>query len=139
MILIDMDDTIFEYRNKWIDERLRLGIEWPQSRKGFFEELKPLPRAVEAVNSLRERFDVFICTRPSAHNIHCFTEKAESILKHFDLDLLCKTIMTPDKTIIDADYLIDDCMWEGFKGTQVLFGSPEFPDWDSVLVYFDKQ
>jgi len=32
-----------------------------------------------------------------------------------------------------GDYLIDDRDCPGFKGKQFLFGSKEYPDWNSIL------
>lgn len=32
-----------------------------------------------------------------------------------------------------GDYLIDDKPWDKFQGEQILFGSEEFPNWNSIL------
>jgi hypothetical protein len=45
--------------------------------------------------------------------------------------------MSPDKSLLMGDILIDDQLWVGFKGSQILFGgtssSGDMIDWAWVL------
>ena len=107
IIFIDMDDTICDYKshhNKM--SSLHPDIKYPQSIKGFFLDLKPLPNSVEVVNKLREMYDVYILTRPSYKNPHCYTEKRLWIEQNFDLEFCQKLIISPNKDILMGDYLI---------------------------------
>lgn len=80
--------------------------------KGFFENLPPLPGAVEALKQILEddEFDAFLCSTPDSDTMdHVgFTEKAISVEKHLGRAWLRKLILTHDKTMVQAHYLIDD-------------------------------
>ena len=97
-----------------------------------------MPDAIESFNKLKEHYDVWILTRPSFKNINCFSEKAEWVLEHLGFDVLEKTIMCGDKSLLKGDYLIDDNGQNGqpeFEGKWIEFASEEFPDWISVIDY----
>jgi 5'-nucleotidase len=107
---------------------------YPQSKWGFFLKLKEIPGAIEGFNKLKEKYDVWILTRPSFQNVNCYTEKAQWIWDHLGYDVLKKTIMSPDKSLLKGDYLIDDQLNAGqaeFEGVLLRFGT-DFPDWDSI-------
>lgn len=111
---------------------------YPQSKIGFFTDLEPIPDAIESFNKLKQHYDVWILTRPSFNNIHCFTEKAQWVLDYLGFDVLEKTILCGDKSLLKGDYLIDDNGQHGqpqFEGEWIEFGSEEFPDWISVTDY----
>uniref|UniRef100_A0A8C7J363 5',3'-nucleotidase, mitochondrial n=1 Tax=Oncorhynchus kisutch TaxID=8019 RepID=A0A8C7J363_ONCKI len=78
--------------------------------KDFFIELEPLPGGVQAVKEMAkmENTDVFICTSPIKHYIHCPGEKYAWIEKHLGYDFLDQIILTRDKTVVTGDVLIDD-------------------------------
>lgn len=136
IIHVDMDDTICHFMDAYLAKRTD-SIKYPQSQYGFFANLKPIKGAIESVNELRKRHDVYILTRPSHLNPLCYTEKRIWIEKHFDLDFCEKLIICPNKDLVRGDYLIDDMPWPNFLGRQLMFGSEKFPDWKSILNYFD--
>lgn len=106
ILLIDMDNVLFDFNGATHTE----GYGPPEMyRMGFFENLQPLPGAREGIARLLKSglFDMWICTKPLAHSSISYTEKANSISKHFPL-LLGKIIMTQDKGMIHGDILIDD-------------------------------
>lgn len=133
---VDMDNVIFNYTKRWIDFKTEFPhVEWPQGTPGFFESLPPIEGAIDAVNQLRQKYDLWILTRSSPKNPLSYTEKALSILKHFDYDLSARIFMVPTKSLVIGDILIDDNIHEGFIGKSILFGSDEFPDWNAVLLH----
>lgn len=67
-----------------------------------------MPDAIESFNKLKQHYDVWILTRTSFNNIHCFTEKAQWVLDYLGFDVLEKTILCGDKSLLKGDYLIDD-------------------------------
>jgi len=110
--------------------------EFPQSKVGMFRELDPLPGAIEAFKELYSKYDVWILTRPSFKNLHCYTEKAEWVKNHLGEDVLEKTIIAGDKSLVIGDILIDDQINAGqcdFIGLFIRFGHGEFKDWTAVL------
>ena len=61
--------------------------------------------------------------------------------KYFDEKLIRKRlILCHQKQLLMGDYLIDDRRFNGaseFKGEWIHFGSESFPNWESVLKYFN--
>lgn len=136
-IYIDMDDTLCDYSGAHKEMReLHPNVKYPQSIQGFFYSLEPLNNAIEAVNLLRQEFEVYILTRPSYKNPGCYSEKRLWIEKHFGLEFCKNLIICSDKSLLKGDYLIDDCEWPGFEGKQLQFGKNEFKDWMKVLYHF---
>lgn len=113
-----------------------------QSRYGFFANLEPIEGAIEAVNKLREQYEVWILTRPSIQNLSCYSDKALSIEKYFGKEFLERLIMCTDKSLVKGDYLIDDSILhgqKGFEGKLIEFEKePYFGSWENVLKYFIK-
>lgn len=111
---------------------------YPQSQWGFFLKLEEIEGAIESFRKLQEKYDVWILTRPSFKNVNCYTEKAQWVWDHLGYDVLEKTIMSPDKSLLKGDYLIDDQGNAGqgnFEGEWIHFKSEKFPDWKSVIDY----
>ncbi len=137
IIQIDMDDTIFDYKGRF-NQRLQENpfISWPPAEYGFFRDLEPLKGAIEGVNKLRTKYDVYILTRPSVKNPMCYTEKRDSIGKYFDYEMCEKLILCYHKHLVVGDYLIDDNIHKGFMGEHVHFGTEKFPNWEKTVEYF---
>lgn len=70
----------------------------------------------------------WILTCPSYKNPMSYTEKRLWIEDHLGFNWCRKLINSPDKSLLIEDYLIDDKPWPGFQGTQLLFGSEDYPD-----------
>lgn len=145
IVYIDMDDTIVDFMGHWEKvSQLYPDLRYPQSLKGFFEEIPPLEFAVEAINKLRnfEELDVYILTAPSTKNPHCYTDKRLSIEKLFDEDMVERLIISPHKHLNKGDYLIDDNIkgkgQDKFEGKLIHFGSEKYPNWNKVLEYFES-
>ena len=140
IIHVDMDDVLCDYKAAFInDYRKNPGIKYPQSIQGFYIGLEPLPGAIEGIKFLEEHFELYIATRPSYMNPHCYTEKRLWIEKHLGLDTCKNLAFTPNKNLLIGEYLIDDMPWTGFGGTQLLFGSEQYPNWTSIVNYFKNR
>lgn len=135
---IDMDNTICDYSNPFkYHRKLQPEIEFPQSKEGFFLKLEPLPGAIEAVNLLRNKFEVYILTAPSYKNPLCYTEKRLWIEKWFDLEFSKNLIICHNKALVKGDFLIDDIIHNGFEGEHIHYGTEKFPNWEKVLEYIN--
>jgi len=136
-IYVDMDDTICDFTAPFKSGQFKL--KYPQSKVGFFFDLEPIEGAIEGINNLMTKYDVWILTRPSIKNTNCYTEKAEWIKKYFGEDFLEKLILCPDKSLVKGDYLIDDDHRHGqteFEGEHIHFGKNEnFQNWLQVVEY----
>lgn len=135
-----MDETMFKYKKRWNEVKESHGLEFPQSKIGFFEELEPIENAISVYNWLDEHFTVWILTAPSVPNVHSYSEKRLSIEKHLGIERCNRLIISPDKSLFYGDYLIDDTDTKGqlgFKGRLLRFGS-EFKDWLDIAEFFGK-
>jgi len=77
--------------------------------KGFFLNLPPVDGSLESImelSSLNE--EVYICTSPLLKNPYCIQEKYEWINKYLGKGWNKKMILSPDKTLVQGDLLIDD-------------------------------
>lgn len=91
----------------------------------FFEDLAVLPDCQEVVRELAERYDVFIAS--AAMDVPCsFDAKYRWLQRHFPFIPSSQIVFCGDKTIVDADYLIDDRSrhFVKFKGQALLFSAP---------------
>ena len=107
-IFCDMDGVIVDF-----DALMReLGVNGDQicGMKGAFEQMKPIPGAIEHIHKLIEDgFDVWLATKPPTDYTHAHTEKANWV-KNYLPTLLNKLITTSDKGLLgqQGDFLIDD-------------------------------
>lgn len=115
----------FEY-NDIVDKSAKLIM----AEKGFYQGLPIMEGCVTALQDMQKSdlFDIFFCTSPLKQYHYCVTEKYAFVEKHFGADWTRKIIITKDKTVVAADYLIDD------KPEQT--GVDSCPTWKHVL--FDQ-
>ncbi|WP_152392954.1 5' nucleotidase, NT5C type [Paenibacillus guangzhouensis] len=91
----------------------------------FFRDLEVMKDSQEVIKQLSEQFEVFITTAamevPSS-----FTAKYEWLNEHFPFLDDMNFVFCGDKSIINADYLIDDHVkhFQRFRGQGILFTSP---------------
>ena len=134
-----MDGVLCNFEKASINDSIKNPTQkYPQSQWGFFLKLEEMPDAIDSFRKLQEKYDVWILTRPSFRNVNCFTEKAEWVLDHLGFEVLQKTIMCGDKSLLKGDYLIDDMNGDGqsdFEGEWLEFGKNKYPDWKSIVNY----
>jgi 5'-nucleotidase len=76
---------------------------------GFFAGLPPLPGALVGVREMRRALpDLWICTRPQVRYENCVPEKYAWVQRHLGREWTRRIVVVRDKTIVDADWLIDD-------------------------------
>ena len=117
---------------------------FPQSHLGFFSELDPMPGAIEGMNALiGAGYDVFILTRPSAKNNHCWSEKARWVEKHLGVEWLERLIITCRKDLMydENSFLIDDCTsgagQEVFNAKGQLLHFTDAQDWAYIAIRYN--
>jgi len=75
---------------------------------GFYRELKPMPGALYALNTMKDlNFDVILLTSPEVHD-SCAQEKVGWVREHLGDDWVHHLVLSRDKTLVRADKLIDD-------------------------------
>jgi len=141
------DENYSQVYGKWSSEAV-INIYY---KKGFFLNLAPYPGAVDALKAMKAAgHDVFFCTSPVSQYEYCTVEKYQWVEKLFGLDWTKQIILTRDKTIISADYLIDDkpnitglCnppLWKQVLYNQSYNRDSNLPrivswnDWENVLI-----
>ena len=112
---------------------------FPQSQYGFFAKLKPMPDAIESVQTIlnTDHFDLYFLTAPTIRNPFSYTEKRVWIEAYFGLPAVNKLIICSNKGLLKGDLLIDDHTngrgQECFEGRLIHFGSPDFPNWKAGM------
>lgn len=141
-IYVDLDGVMCDFLKAYLKALSEYPEQkYPQAQWGFFLKLEEVKDAISSFRMLQEKYDVWILTRPSFKNVNSFTEKAQWIWDHLGFDVVEKTIMSGDKSLLKGDYLIDDMDGAGqssFEGEWIHFGSDKFPDWKSVISYLIK-
>ena len=103
---------------------------------GLFALMDPMPGAIEAVQLLAKRYDVYILSTSPWGNTTAASDKIEWVKKHMNGVFHKRVILTHHKELLMGDFLIDDRGKNGtseFKGEWLHFGQEQFPDWDAVL------
>ncbi|MBR9922942.1 MAG: 5'(3')-deoxyribonucleotidase [Bacteroidetes bacterium] len=117
--------------------------------KGFFRDLPVMPDSQEVIRELMEEYDIFIVTAAMEFR-NSFEDKFDWLREHFDFIPWKNIIFCGDKSIIDADYMIDDHAFnlETFKGKGLLFTATHNVDenrfervngWLEVRAFFEKE
>lgn len=129
-IYLDMDGVICDYQKAYENNKHKLT--YPQSELGFFSNLEFLEDAEESFRYLESKYDVWILTRPSFKNIHCYSEKIKWIVNNLGEHMVEKTIISPVKNIIShGEFLIDDTTNAGQLEFQGIF--IHFKDWKTTI------
>lgn len=112
----------------------------------FFEDLALMPGAQQVLKSLSTRFEIFIATQAMSVP-NSLGPKYRWLQRHFSFIPLTHYVFCGDKSILRADYLIDDLPRNllRFKGQGILFTAPHnltatgfvrVHDWQEVAAYF---
>lgn len=144
-VLADFGQRVHEIRSQYGD----LYADNPDEAPFAFRDLPLIPGAKDAVTQLHAsgRFELFIASTASWNNPTALQDKREWVENHFGTLFYKRIVFTHHKNLLIGEYLIDDRLHNGaggFKGTHLHFGvdyktgKPNpFPDWASVLKYFD--
>lgn len=152
-ILIDMDGVLSdfdgEFLKRWrerypdkfyvpIEERTTFYVkqQYPDDLKplvseivlepGFFRDMMPIEGGKEALDEMDDLgHEVFICTSPLSAYKNCVLEKFEWVDRVIGAKWVKSIILTKDKTLVKADYIIDD--------KPEITGVEHTPSWEHIL------
>jgi len=139
-----------DLHGKWlwdhVPEEHRAALEVYLRSDDFFEELDVFPGCVRVMQRLQEHYEVFIATAAMEFP-NSFASKFRWLQKNFPFISYRNYVYCGDKSILHADYLIDDMprYLQMFSGQGVLFSAPHnalatgFPrveSWVEVEKYF---
>lgn len=148
-IAIDMDEVIADFQTKHLDLfnynfKESLTIEdikgtrlWKLRQHiskeilefvddaDFFRDLKVIDGSQEVIRELSKYYEIYITTAAMEHP-SSFQAKFEWLNEHFSFIPPMNYVFCGDKSIIKADYLIDDSSrhFERFQGQGILFTAP---------------
>ena len=93
--------------------------------EGFFRDLKVMPDSQEVIQELTKKYEVFIASAAMEFRTS-FTDKFDWLAEHFPFIPWQNIIFCGNKSILHADFLIDDHArhFKNFKGQGILFTSP---------------
>src|SRR5580692_10432864 len=114
----------------------------------FFEDLPIMPDAQPVLKALSTRFEIFIATQAMVVP-NSLGPKYRWLQRYFSFIPPTHYVFCGDKSILRADYLIDDLPrnLQRFEGTGVLYTAPHnlmatgyarVNDWQDVAEYFAK-
>jgi 5'(3')-deoxyribonucleotidase len=144
IIYVDLDGVVADFDKGKLEHPLggvTPYIGRPDKLPGVYENLAPIPNAIESVNKLLKKpnFKVYFLSTAPWDNPEAWMHKRLWVAKYFDEKLIRKKlILCHHKQLLIGDYLIDDRRFNGaseFQGEWIHFGSEQFPDWKSVLDY----
>ena len=149
-IAIDMDevmaDTISHFLNKYnsqfgmtitphdfrgkhvfevIEEAHKPSAREYFQEEDFFANIPVMPDAAEVIQALMTEYEVFITT--AAMDVPCsFTSKFYWLQEHFPFISPQQIVFCGDKSIVAADYLIDDNLRQlaNFRGEGIVYTAP---------------
>ncbi|EFM12146.1 5'(3')-deoxyribonucleotidase [Paenibacillus curdlanolyticus YK9] len=148
-IAIDMDEVIADFNTKHLrlfneqyNEQLtvhdlqgtRLRLLRPHLKNeiigylkdpSFFRDLDVMANSQEVIKQLSEQYEIYITTAAMEYPTS-FAAKYEWLKEHFSFLSDMNFVFCGDKSIIRADYLIDDNVrhFEHFAGQGILFHAP---------------
>ena len=108
---------------------------------GLFALMDPVPGAIDAIERLADRFDVYILSTAPWDNPSAWSDKLNWVHLHLSNYFTKRLILCHHKDLLNGDYLVDDNPNNGaedFPGEWIHFGSQRFPDWDAVEEYLNQ-
>ena len=140
------EHTHGKYLHQTVPAEHREEVEQWVREVGFFRDLPVMPDCVEVIRELRQHYDIFITTAAMQFP-NSFVEKYDWLAKHLPFIPWTHIVFCGDKSVIAADYLVDDHArnFIGFHGEGILFSAPHnvhvtgyrrVADWREVRALF---
>lgn len=138
-VYFDMDGVLVDFQSgidKLSDETKELYKNNIDETPGLYALMDPIPGAIEAVQLIAKKYDVYILSTSPWNNPTAASDKIEWVKKYLNGVFHKRVIITHHKELLIGDYLIDDRSKNGaseFQGEWLQFGSEKYPDWDAIL------
>lgn len=91
--------------------------------KEVWKKVKPDKEAKKVINQFREKgYEIYVCTSTEPENAY---KKSQWCWREFGINPRKEFILTHNKRIIQADYLIDDCIDNfGYQRNKIILDKP---------------
>lgn len=142
IVYVDMDNVLVDFSSGIKKLNLDPNTNDLDEVDGIFSYMTPLKGAIEGYNRLVELgHDVYILSTAPWENSSAWSDKLIWVKKYIGENAKKRLILSHNKNLNKGHFLIDDRLANGageFEGTLIRFGSEEFPNWDTVINYFEK-
>ena len=141
ILYVDMDGVLVDFASgiaRISDEERDLYADRIDDVPGIFALMEPMEGAVEAYLELSKLFDTYVLSTAPWKNPLAWSDKLVWVKRYLGAAAHKRLVLSHHKDLNRGDFLIDDSTKNGadqFAGELILFDSPEFPDWPSVLDY----
>ena len=152
ILYLDMDGVVVDFPEtiEEIDQSIRVECrEWCEKSskhhsdfEGLFATLKPMKGAIEAIEKLREDFEILLLSSAPWNNIESWSHKRRWVGKYLPQLGKKRLILSHRKDLNRGDYLVDDRSRNGaiefgnYEGQEwINFGSDHYPNWESVVAH----
>lgn len=145
ILYVDMDNVLVDFSTalpRIAPETLREYEGRLDEVPGIFSRMDPVAGALEAFNELAGIFDTYILSTSPWENPSAWSDKLLWVKRHLGKSAHKRLILSHHKNLNYGHFLVDDRTKNGadrFSGEHLLFGSPEFPDWPTVVGYLRER
>ena len=144
-VYIDMDNVLVDFQSgiDKLSEETKKEYEGRLDEvPGIFALMNPMEGAIEAVDLLKDMYELYILSTAPWLNPSAWSDKLLWVQKYFgegkDSPFYKRLIISHNKHLNDGDFLIDDRDKNGakdFVGEWIQFGGEQYPDWKAVTDY----
>ena len=134
ILYVDMDNVLVDFKSA-------LPFLSKDILSQYDGRLDDIP-AIAAYITLANLFDTYILSTSPWENPSAWSDKLEWVKKHLGAYAYKRLILTHHKNLNIGHFLVDDRSKNGadrFTGEHILFGSDDFPDWESVVRYLEAK
>ena len=141
VLYVDMDNVLVNFQSgiDALNEELKSRYAGCYDEvPNIFAKMQPNEGAIDAMNRLKDKYDIYILSTAPWDNPSAWSDKLEWVKRYLGEVCYKRLILSHHKNLNAGDYLIDDRKKNGaadFKGELILFGSERFPNWESVVRY----
>ena len=141
VLYVDMDNVLVNFQSgiDVLNEELKSRYAGCYDEvPNIFAKMRPNEGAIDAMNCLKDKYDIYILSTAPWNNPSAWADKLEWVKRYLGEVCYKRLILSHHKNLNTGDYLIDDRKKNGaadFKGELILFGSERFPNWESVVRY----
>ena len=145
IVYVDMDNVLVDFPSafpKLDEETLSRYDNNRDEIPGIFALMEPMPGAISAFKELSELFDTYILSTSPWENPSAWSDKLEWVKRYIGRPARKRLILSHHKNLNAGHFLIDDRLKRGadrFAGELILFGSDDYPNWQSVMAYLREK
>lgn len=151
IIYIDMDNVLVDFKSGI--ERLpsKIRDKFPGGKDiddapGIFALMEPMPGAREAIDQLKEHFELYILSTAPWNNPSAWKHKIEWVQLYFgkgpENPFFKRLILSHNKHLNRGDYLIDDRPNNGakdFNGEWIHYQIDQENEWARIAAYIEEK